>query len=117
MSTPEDCMNILDDWIDNKKSEYEEKHFRGPRNDENVLDTYAKDLEDLFFKTMDAINKYLDKNDNTDLRNLEWNEEMLKCVRYVFNRNEILDRLRVRLCDFPHEKNRHLIETFKKEDN
>ena len=111
MAEPEDIyMTELNDWIDAKKREVQEKNFKSPKNGEQVLYKYEDELRDLYIKTDAAIRIYLDSKvrDQTELSTLGWTSILIEAVTDVFKRTEIHDTLINRLLTLPHEQNRNL---------
>jgi hypothetical protein len=118
MAEPEDIyMTELNDWIDTKKREVQEKNFKSPKNGEQVLYKYEDELRDLYIKTDTAISKYLDSRlrDQNELSTLGWTSILIEAVTDVFKRTEIQDTLMNRLLTLPHEQNRNLAIEQKKE--
>jgi len=115
---PEDIyMTELNDWIDRKKREFQEKNFKTPKNGEQVLYNYEDELRDLYIKTDTAISTYLDSKmrDEKELTSLGWTPIVIEAVTDVFKRTEINDTLMNRLLTLPHEQNRNLAIEQKKE--
>lgn len=111
MAEPEDIyMTELNDWIDAKKREVQEKNFKTPKNGEYVLYKYEDELRDLYIKTDAAIRAYLDSKvrDQGELTTLGWTPIVIEAVTDVFKRTEIHDTLINRLLTLPHEQNRNL---------
>jgi hypothetical protein len=115
---PEDIyMTELNDWIDTKKREIQERNFKTPKNGEYVLYKYEDELRDLYIKTDAAIKKHLDSKvrDQGELSTLGWTPIVIEAVTDVFKRTEIHDTLINRLLTLPHEQNRNLAIEQKKE--
>jgi hypothetical protein len=115
---PEDIyMTELNDWIDAKKKEAEEKNFRSAKNGEQVLYKYEDELRDLYIKTDVAVRNYINSKvrDQGELSTLGWTPILIEAVTDVFKRTEIQDTLMNRLLTLPHEQNRNLAIEQKKE--
>jgi hypothetical protein len=110
-------MTELNDWIDMKKREIQEKNFKTPKNGEYVLYKYEDELRDLYIKTHTAIRAYLNSKvrDQGELTTLGWTPIVIEAVTDVFKRTEMHDTLINRLLTLPHEQNRNLAIEQKKE--
>ena len=113
----EPYMKELNDWIDKKKKESDERYIRTPKNTEEVLGKYEDSLIDLFNTTSAAITSYLrtESRDSSNLRELGLTPLVIDAVTDTFNRTAILDELNTRLLTFPHEQNRRLAKEQKEE--
>ena len=115
----EPYMKELNDWIDKKKKEADEKYIRSPKNTEYVLGKYEDALIDLYNTTSAAITRYLrtepTARDSSELTDLGWTSELIEAMTDTFNRTAILDELNTRLLTFPHEHNRRLAKEQKEE--
>jgi hypothetical protein len=115
----EPYMKELNDWIDKKKKESDERYIRTPKNTEEVLGKYEDSLIDLFNTTSAAITTYLrtepESRDSSNLRELGLTPLVIDAVTDTFNRTAILDELNTRLLTFPHEQNRRLAKEQKEE--
>ena len=108
-------MKELNDWIDTKKKEADEKYIRSPKNTEKVLGEYESALNDLYATTTAEIMNYLTLRDSSKLKDLGWTSELIEAMTDTFNRTTILDELNTRLRTFPHERNRRLAKELKNE--
>jgi hypothetical protein len=108
-------MKDLNDWIDTKKKEADEKYIRSPKNTEKVLGEYESALNDLYATTTAEIMNYLTLRDSSKLKGLGWTPELIDAITDTFNRTTILDELNTRLLTFPHERNRQLAKELKNE--
>jgi hypothetical protein len=108
-------MKDLNDWIDKKKKEADEKYIRSPKNTEVVLGKYEDALNNLCNTTTVAIMNYLTFRDSSELIELGWTPELIDAITDTFNRTTILDELNTRLRTFPHERNRQLAKELKNE--
>ena len=101
------CMNALDDWITSQKHTIYDANIKSPDNTTGVLTSYTDMLEERAFHLAAAITK----EDFQKLREFDWPQELVECLRDPYIKTLILDEINQWFIRFPYVKSRiHLKE-------
>jgi hypothetical protein len=95
----EECLDILDKWLILIKKEFYDKHINKD-NDENELQTYSDSLEDYGENLIQAI----EKESYETLKNLNWPEELMKCIKDLSIRVDIINDITSSFIRFPFNR-------------
>jgi hypothetical protein len=96
----EECLKTLDAWAKQEKESFYQKNIKSPKNNENVLQSYEKELTTYATKLMNAINK----ENKEELEELNWPESLLNCIQDMSLRTIIVDRVHDWFIQYPHTK-------------
>ena len=101
----EQCLLTLDKWLILIKKEFYYIHIKSDDN-ENELQTYSDSLEDLGENLIKAI----EGESNKRLRELNWPEELMECIKDIGIRVDIIHHITSSFITYPfnhskiHEK-------------
>ena len=86
---PEECIEALDKWIQSEKNTIYDENIKSPDNSQEVLNAYIESLESFGKRLLWAI----EHEDLDDLRELNWPNELLDCIKDMNIRTVITDRI------------------------
>lgn len=95
----EECLNILDKWLILIKKEFYDKYITKD-NDENELQTYTEYLIDFGEQLIEAI----EKESNETLSDLNWPKELMKCIKDLSIRVDIINDITSSFIRFPFNR-------------
>ena len=106
MSDEDKCLKRLDEWILIQKTELYDENIRNISNNANVLTDYAKSLEVLANKLIDAI-----KAENSkDLIALKFPKDLIECVNNLETNNDFIDRINHWCIVYPNTRTSTLLD-------
>jgi len=89
MGEPEECIEVLDKWIQSEKNTIYDENIKGPENSQDVLNTYMERLESFGKRLLSAIKH----EDLFELQELNWPNELMECIKDMNIRIVITDRI------------------------
>lgn len=93
------CLVILDNWLVSEKKKFYKKHIITD-NDENELQKYSDSLE----KFGDDIINAIEKESYKILNQLGWPEELMKCIKDLSIRVDIINDITSSFIRFPFNR-------------
>jgi len=95
-----ECIQILDRWIREKRDDIYNKNIKGPDNSQKVLETYTCSLSNFGNELIRAITT----ENKDELNKLDWPNELMECIRNVNVRVDIVDRIEHWCITYPFVK-------------
>lgn len=102
MAEPDDCIEVLDEWIKTTKNVIYDENIKGPNNQQGVLEAYTGSLEQFANKLIRAI-----ESENIKvLTGLGLPDDLMKCIRDLNTRTVITYRIEHWFIRYPFVKSK-----------
>jgi hypothetical protein len=102
MGEPDECIEVLDKWIQSEKNTIYDENIKGPENSQEVLSIYMESLESFGKRLLSAIVR----EDIDVLQDFAWPDELLECIKDLEIRTVIMDRIEHWFIRYPFVKSK-----------